>query len=80
MQQNETRKRAVITVTGRDERILRILATVLVVIWFMGLLTGYTVDSFIHILVALAIILLVICVSLEVNIYRGLKGNLYDHR
>lgn len=78
MQQNGTRKRAVIT--GRDERILRILATVLVVIWFMGLLTGHTMDSFIHILIALAIILLVICVSMEVNVYRDLKGNSYDHR
>ncbi len=49
------------------------IAAVLVILWFLGLITGYTMGLFIHVLIAAAIVLLVISVKQEVSIYDGLK-------
>jgi low affinity Fe/Cu permease len=57
---------------------LRLIAAVLVILWFAGLLSGYTMDLFIHILIALAIILLVISINLEVSTYRDLTFTLHN--
>jgi hypothetical protein len=68
------------TISFRKDGVLRVIAAVLVILWFAGLLTGYTMDLFIHILVALAIVLLVISISLEVSIYRDLTHTLHGYR
>ena len=59
---------------------LRVIAAVLVILWFVGLISGFTLDLFIHVFVALAIILLVISINLEVSIYRDLTHTLQDYR
>ena len=56
------------------------IAAVLVILWFLGLLTGYTMGLFIHVLIAAAIVLLVISVKQEVSIYDGLKETSPAHR
>jgi hypothetical protein len=68
------------TITFRKDRMLRVIAAPLVILWFAGLLSGYTMDLFIHLLIALAIILLVISVNLEVSIYRDLTHTLHGYR
>ena len=49
------------------------IAVVLIVVWMLGLVTGYEMDSFIHGLYAVAVALLLVSINREVNIYRGLK-------
>ncbi len=49
------------------------IAVVLIVVWMLGLVTGYELDSFIHGLYAIAIVLLLVNINREVSIYRGLK-------
>ena len=68
------------TMTSRKDRMLRVIAAVLVILWFVGLISGFTLDLFIHVFVALAIILLVISINLEVSIYRDLTHTLQDYR
>ena len=46
------------------------MAVVLMSIWLMGLVTGSTTGSFIHILHIAAVVLLVVSISQEVTIYR----------
>ncbi len=45
----------------------------LIILWMLGLVTGYDTDLFIHGLYAIAVVLLLISINREVNIYRGLK-------
>ncbi len=39
---------------------LTTIATILVILWLLGIVTGYTIGSFIHILLVIAIILILI--------------------
>ncbi len=53
---------------------LWVIAAVLAGIWWLGLLSGYTTSFlFIHVLIIAAIVLLVISVKREVNIYDELR-------
>lgn len=52
------------------------IAAMLVTIWLLGLMTGFTMGLFIHILIAAAIVLLVISVNQEASIYQELKETL----
>ena len=36
------------------------LAVVLIILWLLGLVTGYTIGSFIHILLAVAVIMILV--------------------
>ena len=38
---------------------LMTLAVILLVLWLLGIVTGYTVSAFIHVLLAVAIVLLI---------------------
>jgi hypothetical protein len=49
------------------------IAVILIIFWLLGLMTGYAPDLFIHGLYAIAVVLLLISINREVNIYRGLK-------
>lgn len=49
------------------------IAVVLIVFWMLGLVAGYEMDSFIHGLYAIAVVLLLVSINREVSIYRGLK-------
>ena len=44
------------------------LAVVLIILWLLGLVTGYTIGSFIHILLVIAIIMIL------VNLISGRKA------
>jgi hypothetical protein len=39
---------------------LSTIATILIILWLLGLVTGYTVGSFIHVLLVIAIILILV--------------------
>jgi len=49
------------------------IAVVLIIFWMLGLVTGHVPDLFIHGLYAIAVVLLLVSINREVNIYRGLK-------
>jgi hypothetical protein len=49
------------------------IAVVLIIVWMLGLGTGFTMGSFIHILYAAAIALLVVSLSQEVVVNRRLR-------
>jgi len=39
---------------------LRTLAIVLIILWLLGVITGYTIGSFIHILLVIALIMILV--------------------
>lgn len=47
---------------------LRTLAIVLIILWLLGMITGYTIGSFIHVLLVIALIMIL------VNIISGRKA------
>jgi hypothetical protein len=49
------------------------MAVVLIIFWMLGLVAGYATDLFIHGFYALAVVLLVVSINREVNIYRELN-------
>lgn len=49
------------------------IVVILVTFWLLGLVTGFTMGSFIHILFAMAIVLVLVSINQEVAIYRGLR-------
>ena len=49
------------------------IAVVLIVLWMLGMGTGFTMGSFIHVLYAAAVALLVVSLSQEVIINRKLR-------
>ncbi|MBN2439634.1 MAG: lmo0937 family membrane protein [Deltaproteobacteria bacterium] len=49
------------------------IAVVLIIFWLLGLVSGYTMGSFIHILFVAAVALLVVSLSQEVMINRKLR-------
>jgi hypothetical protein len=59
---------------NKENHMLWIIAAVLATIWWLGLLSGYSTSFLlIHLLIIAAIVLLVISVKREVNIYDELK-------
>ena len=52
---------------------LQTIAAALVALWLLGLMAGDAMSSFIHILFAAAIVLLVVSINREVSIYKDLK-------
>jgi multisubunit Na+/H+ antiporter MnhE subunit len=58
--------------------VLWTIIIILATLWWMGLMTGYTMGLFIHALIAAAIILLVININREVSIYQELKIRLKE--
>jgi hypothetical protein len=49
------------------------IAVILIILWLLGLGTGYTMGSFIHILILTAIALLLVSLSQVVRINRKLR-------
>ena len=45
----------------------------LIILWMLGLVTGFETDLIVHGLYAIAVVLLLVSINREVNIYRGLK-------
>ncbi|MGK0186292.1 MAG: cation transporter-like permease [Verrucomicrobiales bacterium] len=39
---------------------LRTLAIVLIILWLLGVITGYTIGSFIHVLLVIALIMILV--------------------
>jgi hypothetical protein len=50
------------------------MAVVLIILWMLGLLTGFGTEFFFHGLYALAVILLVVSINREVSVYRHLNN------
>jgi len=50
------------------------IAVVLIIVWMLGLVTGYPTVVFFHGLYAVAVVLLVVSINREVSIYRGLRN------
>jgi hypothetical protein len=49
------------------------IAVVLIILWMLGLVTGFTVGSFIHIIFAAAVALLVVSLSQEAMINQKMR-------
>ena len=49
------------------------IAVVLIIFWMLGLVTGFAADLFIHGLYGIAVVLLLVSINREVNVYRGLR-------
>ena len=49
------------------------IAVVLIILWMLGLVTGFTMGSFIHIIFVAAVALLVVSLSQEVMINQKLR-------
>ena len=62
-----------IEVVRKEDEMLWAGAVVLIIFWMLGLVTGYATELFIHGLYAVAVVLLLISINREVNIYRELK-------
>jgi hypothetical protein len=62
-----------IEAVAKEDQMLWAIAVVLIIFWMLGLVTGYVEDSFIHGLYAIAVVLLLVSINREVNIYRGLR-------
>lgn len=52
------------------------IAAVLITIWLLGMVSGFTIGSFIHVLFTVAVVLLVVSLSQEVMIDRKLRHGL----
>ena len=55
------------------------IAVIFVVFWMVGLVSGY-MGLFVHILYAIAIILLLVGIKQEVKTYRELNNTLYSRK
>jgi uncharacterized protein (DUF58 family) len=64
--------------SGNEDQMLWTIAVVLVILWLLGLVSGYTMGSFIHILFVAAVALLVVSLSQEVMINRKLRHVLHS--
>ena len=49
------------------------IALILIILWMLGLVTGFTVGSFIHIILVAAVVLLVVSLGQEVMINQKLR-------
>ncbi|MHB8770789.1 MAG: lmo0937 family membrane protein [Syntrophales bacterium] len=52
---------------------LWVIAVALIIGWMLGMVTDYASGLIIHSLYAVAVVLLVVSINREVNIYRGLR-------
>jgi hypothetical protein len=43
-----------------ENRMLETIAVILVVLWLLGMVSGYTIGSFIHLLLVLAVVLFIV--------------------
>jgi hypothetical protein len=50
------------------------IVVILITLWLLGLVTGFTMGSFIHILFAIAVVLVLVSINQEVAIYRELRN------
>jgi hypothetical protein len=64
----------------KKDHMLWSIVAVLVTLWLLGLMTDYTMSSFIHVLFAAAIVLLLISINQEFGVYRELKETLWARR
>jgi hypothetical protein len=46
--------------TAKEESVLYTIAVVLLVLWLLGLVTGYTIGAFIHVLLVIALVLVLV--------------------
>ena len=44
----------------KEDNMLWTIAVVLVILWLLGLISGYTLGSFIHVLLVIAIIIVIV--------------------
>ena len=44
----------------KENQMLYTIAVVLIVMWLLGMVTGYTIGSFIHILLVIAVIMILV--------------------
>jgi hypothetical protein len=63
--------------TGKENQMLWTIAVALVSLWLLGLASGYTMGSFIHVLFAAAVALLVVSLSQEAIMNQKLRHVLY---
>lgn len=54
----------------KDKTMLYTIAVILLVLWLLGLVSGYTLGSFIHILLVVAVVMIL------VNLTSGRRGSL----
>ena len=45
---------------GKEDRMLWIIAVVLIVMWLLGMVTSYTMGGFIHILLVVAVVVVLV--------------------
>jgi hypothetical protein len=57
-----------VTGAAKEEEMLWTLFVILLVLWFLGLVSSYTLGGFIHLLLVLAVIVLII------NLVSGRRG------
>jgi hypothetical protein len=50
----------VVAADAREEAMLYTIAVVLFILWLLGLVSGYTVGAFIHVLLVIALVLVVV--------------------
>ena len=56
------------------------MAVALIIFWMLGMVTGFAMDLFIHGLYAIAVVLLLVSINREVNLYRKLKRTVRSRR
>ena len=56
------------------------IAVLLIFFWMLGLMTGYETDLFIHGLYVIAVVLLLVSINREVNLYRELKRMMHSRK
>jgi Flp pilus assembly protein TadB len=47
-------------IPGKEGKMLWAIFVVLLILWFLGLVSGYTVGGFVHVLLVIAVIVLVV--------------------
>ena len=60
----------------KEDHMLWTIAVILLILWMLGFVTGFTMDSVIHIIFAAAVALLVVSLSQEVMINQKLRHEL----
>lgn len=46
--------------SGREKAMLYTIAVILLVLWLLGLVSGYTIGAFIHVLLVIAVVLFLV--------------------
>jgi FtsH-binding integral membrane protein len=62
----------------KENQMLWGIALMLIILWLLGLVTGFTMDSFIHILMVAAVALLLVSLIQEIMINRRLRHALHS--